>query len=177
VLPGALVGAWVYARLVRAPPRVLLDAAAPGLALTVAVGRWGCWFNGCCFGRETASLLGVYAPDLWGVWARRFPTQLLESVLSLAIFALLWRLRRHKPFEGYLILLLVALYFTARFFLSFLRGDNNYLPGGFSEMQFYSLLVVAACTAWISRELGHAKRALNGGSSRLVEVERHGRLG
>jgi phosphatidylglycerol---prolipoprotein diacylglyceryl transferase len=50
----------------------------------MAVGRVGCFFAGCCGGPPTASRWGVWSSDQ-RVWARRIPTQLLESVLALSL--------------------------------------------------------------------------------------------
>jgi phosphatidylglycerol---prolipoprotein diacylglyceryl transferase len=50
--------AFVAARRLALPPLAWLDAASPGLALGVVLTRFGCWLEGCDFGR----LLGAGAP-------------------------------------------------------------------------------------------------------------------
>src|SRR5687768_3449371 len=57
------------------------DAIAFPLAVCVAVGRWGCFFNGCCFGTETHA---PWAVD-FGDGAHRHPTQVYESLFHLAM--------------------------------------------------------------------------------------------
>ena len=66
------------------PVRTLLDISTPGLLWAMTIGRFGCFYGGCCAGRPTASR--------WGVWSsnrrlglRRIPTQLLESGLALVV--------------------------------------------------------------------------------------------
>jgi phosphatidylglycerol:prolipoprotein diacylglycerol transferase len=70
--------------LLRVPAGVLLDATAPGLMFGLAIGRVGCFLTGCCGGPPTASRWGVWCSDQ-RVGARRVPTQLLESALSLGL--------------------------------------------------------------------------------------------
>jgi len=54
VVFGAFLGASaalvVFARRHRLPILALADLAAPGMALGLAFGRIGCFFNGCCYG-------------------------------------------------------------------------------------------------------------------------------
>ncbi len=57
---------------------------APGLMFGMAVGRYGCFFGGCCAGRPTASRWGLWSSDR-RVGVRRIPTQLLESTLALLV--------------------------------------------------------------------------------------------
>ncbi len=66
------------------PIGAYLDAAAPGIFFAVAIGRFGCFFTGCCAGRCTRSKWGVWSSDR-RVGARRIPAQLLESGTGLII--------------------------------------------------------------------------------------------
>lgn len=83
-LVGGLGTVLVGLGLLGIPHGVFLDAAAPGLFFGMTVGRFGCFFAGCCSGRSTASRCGVWSSDR-RVGTRRIPTQLMESALSLAI--------------------------------------------------------------------------------------------
>lgn len=68
----------------RLPAAAYLDDVTPSLFLTVALGRLGCFFTGCCAGRMTASPWGVWCSDQ-RVGARRVPTQLLEAAVGLGL--------------------------------------------------------------------------------------------
>lgn len=81
---GVVVTAAVALPLAHISVGTFLDVSAPGLFFGMALGRWGCFFTGCCAGRPTASRWGIWSSDR-RVGARRIPTQLLESLLSLAI--------------------------------------------------------------------------------------------
>lgn len=61
VVAGLLVALW-YARKRNLPPLGVLDLLAPGLAIGMFIARWGCFFNGCCFGTPTDLPWGVSFP-------------------------------------------------------------------------------------------------------------------
>lgn len=62
----------------------LLDVTAVGLMFGMTVGRFGCFFGGCCAGRPTASRWGLWSSDR-RLGMRRIPTQILEAVVALGI--------------------------------------------------------------------------------------------
>jgi len=124
----------------------LLDVAAPSLALGEAIARIGCLLNGCCYGMETDSWLGIYLPDLYGHWARRYPTQILQGLADLAIFAILWALRKRKPFDGFLILTYGMLYSLSRLGLESMRAENLTISGALTA-QVVSAIVFVICAA------------------------------
>lgn len=66
------------------PVGAYLDDVTPSLFLTVALGRVGCFFTGCCAGRMTASHWGVWCSDQ-RIGARRVPTQLIESAVGVGL--------------------------------------------------------------------------------------------
>jgi len=110
-------------------------------SITVAhgFGRIGCFFAGCCYGKETDSFLGVKFPDLP---APVHPTQLYEAAFLFALFALCSYLVLKKGFRHNMSLYLVA-YGIFRFAIEFLRGDDRgQLIGSISPSQFWSLLMV-----------------------------------
>ena len=51
VILGLLTFFWRMRKL-RLPLPATMDALTPGLALGQALGRWGCFFAGCCYGTE-----------------------------------------------------------------------------------------------------------------------------
>lgn len=63
-LPTAAWAAWRFARRRGLPPLKLADCIAPGLLVGLALGRVGCFLNGCCYGGPC---------DL--PWAVRFPPE------------------------------------------------------------------------------------------------------
>jgi phosphatidylglycerol:prolipoprotein diacylglycerol transferase len=92
------------------------DLFAVAVSAGEAVGRLGCFFGGCCYGK---------ACDLpWSVWqhdAHRHPTQIYLSVANAAILAVLLRIDRAAPPENTLFYVQGVLYCAARFAVEFFR--------------------------------------------------------
>lgn len=159
----------LYCRLVRQPLGRAFDLAMLPLPLGQAIGRLGCLAAGCCYGRPTASWLGLYLPDHDGVWAMRYPTQLLSVAANLLIlFCLLGAERRGRaraggqrgwPFDGFLALLYVALFSLKRFLIAFLRASGEVaLIGPLSWMHLNALAGLAVASALIYWNLHRGKR-------------------
>ena len=150
----ALFFAVWYVRVHRLAFWKLADVYAPAIVLGQSIGRLGCFAGGCDYGRPTVSGWGVvftdpYAHELSGVplGIPLHPTQLYESLANFTIFCLLlWR-NRKKTHDGEIFLLYVGVYAVARFFLEFLRGDED---RGFvfnhllSTSQFIAVLALTA---------------------------------
>lgn len=51
-LIGAVLGLLAFTRVYRLPLLPLIDVSVPSMALGQAIGRLGCFLNGCCFGGE-----------------------------------------------------------------------------------------------------------------------------
>jgi phosphatidylglycerol:prolipoprotein diacylglycerol transferase len=139
-----------FARYLRVSFWRLADLFAPGLVLGQAIGRVGCFLNGCCYGRPTDSFLGVYLPG-WGVgWAYRYPTQLMHSVANLLILAVLLRVDKHEPFEGFTFLLYTILYSTQRLLIDFLRETGPVVDGvrATRVVSVGTILVAGVVLAW-----------------------------
>lgn len=96
------------------------DLFLPSLALGLAIGRLGCFFNGCCYGHPTDMAWGVVFPETCLAGAHFpdtpiHPTQLYETAYGLLIFGvLLWRTEQRK-FKGELLGLFFVLYGIFRF--------------------------------------------------------------
>jgi phosphatidylglycerol:prolipoprotein diacylglycerol transferase len=119
-----------YMRWYRLPIWKLFDLVSPLLALGLFFCRIGCFFAGCCYGKETSLPWGIIFtnPDsLARLNVPLHPTQLYDAANGLAIFLfLIWKEKR-KAFDGQIFLLFLLLYSTTRFFIEMLRGD----PRGF----------------------------------------------
>ena len=114
------------------------DAAAPGMALGLALTRIGCFLAGCDYGVRCDPPWGVCFPPDSPAWHDQglvdltkpslpvFPVQLAESALSGLIFAaLMWLWYRRPRREGTVLLAFFALYGLARSSLEQLRGDSG----------------------------------------------------
>ena len=151
-IAAVLFAAW-YIRLHHLPFWKVVDVYAPAIAVGQGVGRLGCFAAGCDYGKPTASTWSVIfrnalSHEVSGVplGIPLYPTQIYESLATFLIFALLlWRYSR-KSRDGEIFVLYLALYAVARFFLEFLRGDED---RGFvfhhllSTSQFVAILALA----------------------------------
>ena len=126
-----------------------VDLLVPPVVLAHALGRVGCFLNGCCYGRPTSVPWAVVFP-LEGI--PRHPTQLYESGLLLILFLLLSRIgNRPATKPGTVILTYGLLYGIWRFFVEFFRGDNPVIAGGLTIFQWMSLPLVVGCGVGLVR--------------------------
>jgi phosphatidylglycerol:prolipoprotein diacylglycerol transferase len=162
-IAAVLFAAW-YIRLQHLPFWKVFDVYAPAISLGLSVGRIGCFAAGCDYGKATTSVWGVvfrdsFSHEIAGVplGIPLYPTQLLESLASLLIFVFLWWRYSRKSRDGEIFVLYLALYALARFFIEFLRGDED---RGFvfhhllSTSQFIAILALATAV-WMALILRH----------------------
>ena len=135
----ALVG-FGYAFLRKWPLLKLCDFFSPVLALAHGIGRLGCFFNGCCFGRIAKTPFEIMIPGEEPF--HRIPIQLYESGFLLVLsFYLLDRLgKAHR--EGEIFVRYLVFYSAARFVLEFFRGDQI-LVAFLTPPQWTSVLLFA----------------------------------
>ncbi|MBU1912968.1 MAG: prolipoprotein diacylglyceryl transferase [Candidatus Omnitrophica bacterium] len=110
IFAGIITGL-VFSRIRKISFWVLADLISPSIILGQAIGRIGCFLNGCCGG------------------VNGHPTQIYELILDFSGFLLLWNLRKKIKFEGGLFLLYLMMYSVIRIIVSQFRGDNLYLWG------------------------------------------------
>ncbi len=125
----AMVAFW-YMRWHRLPVWKSADLISPLIALGLFFGRIGCFFAGCCYGKETSLPWAVVfrnKDSLARLNVPLHPTQLYDAVNGLAIFFFLSWMEKRKTFDGQIFWLFLFLYATTRFFIEIFRGD----PRGF----------------------------------------------
>jgi phosphatidylglycerol:prolipoprotein diacylglycerol transferase len=149
-LIAAVVVALWYLRLHRMPMWTVTDVFAPGIALGHVIGRLGCLFAGCCFGRPTDVAWAItfhnnYAAQNAGtpLDVPLHPTQLYEAGAELLILLfLLATERRGRTFPGRTFWSYMFLYGVSRFIIEFYRGDPRGTIGMLSTSQFLSVIIV-----------------------------------
>lgn len=144
----ALVVANLFSKKHEIPALTLTDALAAPLLLGQALGRLGCFSAGCCYGKETTSILGVvftHPETLALKYAKLHPTQLYSSLGDFVLFGLTLLLARRSPKRGVLTSFYLVGYGVFRFLIEFLRGDDRGgFVGGLSPSQGIALLAVVA---------------------------------
>jgi prolipoprotein diacylglyceryl transferase len=174
---GAL-GAWIGCRRHKMNFPAFADAAAPGVLLAQAIGRWGNWFNNELYGRPTTLpwKLQIHELDVASGEAARdaagnaivlgyyHPTFLYEMLWSLVVVALLlWADHRRLLGRGQVLALYVAGYTFGRFFIEALRSDDANRILGMRVNSWVSILVFLAAVAFFLRQRG-APRSVAGPS-------------
>ena len=137
-LVGGTIAGILFTRKNALPFWETLDVVAPYIALGHAIGRIGCFLNGCCFGKEVS--WGIYFP---AYHARLHPTQLYESASLLLIFFILKNYQKVSNTPGKVFVLYLILASLERFVVEFFRADHTTTFLGLSIFQGLSLVVVA----------------------------------
>ena len=142
-LIGAFVSSMVYVRKTGLSIPEIADLAAPSLALGQAIGRLGCFANGCCFGQPSTLPWACHAAAF--DMTLRHPTQLYESLGLFGILCALLLAARKRPRHGTLAAGYAILYAALRFSIECLRGDDRggFFAGGLSISQLISVGTLA----------------------------------
>jgi phosphatidylglycerol:prolipoprotein diacylglycerol transferase len=158
MIAGLLV-IYIYGKRKKINPWLLTDLMIVALALAMAFGRWGNYFNQELFGRPTDLPWGIpITPDKrpTDFINNNFfhPTFIYESLWNLIIFTILFywhkiRLNKNNPeqIKGYgnLTLVYFILYSLGRVLNEFLRIDYSPYFLGVRWAQLMSLIIIFSC--------------------------------
>lgn len=131
-----LVGAYLSVELVKLLLGIRAktgDGLAIPLAAALAVGRWGCFVNGCCAGQPTSLPWCVDFGD--GVC--RHPTQVYESLFHAIWVIILVRLNRRDALRHQRLKLYLLAYCAFRFAIEFIRIEPRWL----GSLTYYQVVV------------------------------------
>ena len=162
---GSVLLCWAVVRHKKLSFTRFADVAGIAIAGGYAVGRSGCWAVGDDYGRPWTGVLSVAfpqgaPPSTAGVMATSFgvpipagatvstvlgvhPTNLYETFLGLAMFAIVWKLRDHKHAEGWLFGVYCVVAGVERFLIEFLRAKDDRFFGPLSAAQVIALAITA----------------------------------
>jgi phosphatidylglycerol:prolipoprotein diacylglycerol transferase len=156
---GGLTGSVLYWLRRPFPFWHMCDAAAPAVAIGAAIGRIGCFLNGCCDGALCAHPWGVRFPAGSHAWMRQanaslispgqpfslpvHPTQLYASLAAFLVLGLLLWYAPHRRRPGQVMALLMIVYPLTRWPIESLRGDEPALLAGMTLAQLISAALLA----------------------------------
>ncbi|MGB8852995.1 MAG: prolipoprotein diacylglyceryl transferase family protein [Pirellulales bacterium] len=176
-LPTAAWAAWRFARRRGLPLLRLADCIAPGLLVGLALGRVGCFLNGCCYGgpcdlpwavqfppesppwldQAARGLLPPAGESVGQPWSLPIhPAQLYAAIDAalLAIVAILFTPLARR--DGQVFALVLTLHPLSRLLLEAIRVDEPPALGTpLSISQLVSLVLLALAAAlwwWIARQ-------------------------
>lgn len=142
---GAVIAAFltllIYAKIKKTNFMQMADTAVLGLILGQIIGRWGNFMNREAFGEYTDGLFAMRLPiaavranEITETMAGHLtesinyiqvhPTFLYESLWNLGILLLMLFYRRHKKFQGEVLLFYLGGYGIGRFWIEALRTDQ-----------------------------------------------------
>jgi phosphatidylglycerol:prolipoprotein diacylglycerol transferase len=153
---GGIIGAFFVLNFMRIKILPALDIYAPVMALSLSIGRLGCFLGGCCYGKpsllpwavsfppnspaHSAQLAANMIPNDTTNSLPVHPTQIYEVLFGVILFTLLLWLRRKNSTDGLLFFAYIASYAAFRFFIEFVRGDDRGLLFGLSVPQVFALV-------------------------------------
>lgn len=139
-LIGAIAGLYIYSKQKWNRFLDLLDVYASILPLGQAIGRIGCYFNGCCYGEQYTGFMSVkYVID--GKETQVFPTWFIESGFCFLLFVCMFWISQ-KKYSGIYAAVYMMSYSLFRFVIEFFRGDSlRGVWNGLSTSQYISVLV------------------------------------
>ena len=144
IIGGVLAG-FLYCRKKKVSFLKYFDLVMPAVALAQGLGRLGCFFAGCCYGRETDAWYGItfrnskFAPNN----VKLIPTQLISSAGDFLICGILLFYAARNPRDGRVASAYLVLYGIGRFAVEFLRNDYRGSIGWMSTSQIISIGIVA----------------------------------
>jgi prolipoprotein diacylglyceryl transferase len=134
---GGFLGLLLFGWYRAISPLTFADAAAPGLVLGQAIGRWGNYFNQELFGQPSHLPWAIYIapqhrPAQFADATSFHPTFLYEAIWDVLVcLVLLWVVRRfsERLKAGDVFMVYVSLYSLGRFFVETLRVDQAFMIG------------------------------------------------
>lgn len=166
---GAAVAIPIFARVRGLGALDLYDFVITSVPLAHALGRVGCFMNGCCFGRIHTGWPSVRFPSGTLPWwthaesgaitsdaARSLPVhpvQLYESLFNVLLYALLVSVYRRRKRSGSITAFYLFAYPVGRFIFETVRGDARLNGGALSLAQWISLglILTGLVVAWVAR--------------------------
>jgi phosphatidylglycerol:prolipoprotein diacylglycerol transferase len=145
----AVTVALLYIKRVGLPLWTTCDVFAPGIALGHVIGRFGCFFAGCCFGKPTTVPWAITFTDPFAAAnvgtplnVPLHPTQLYEAGAEFLILVFLLTTEKlGRKFPGRTFWLYMLLYSVSRYIIEFYRGDERGSVGPLSTSQFVSVIL------------------------------------
>ncbi|MFK7986596.1 MAG: prolipoprotein diacylglyceryl transferase [Sandaracinaceae bacterium] len=126
------------------------DGFAVPVAVSVAFGRLGCFYAGCCFGQPTSLPWGVD----FGDGQHRHPNQLYEVAFHLGMATLLYALGKRGKFKSQRIKLYLITYMAFRLISETWRPEPRLALG----LTFYQWSALAFLILFVGLWIWDAKR-------------------
>lgn len=122
-LGGGILAGVIVCRLKKINVADMADIAAVSFPIGYALGRIGCFLNGCCYGSVCAPPLGMRFHLQDGTTTDySHPAQLYGAAAGVLLYLLLLPLERRRAFRGQVMLAFLFGYSVYRFLIEFVRA-------------------------------------------------------
>jgi phosphatidylglycerol---prolipoprotein diacylglyceryl transferase len=132
-LYGGLIAAFLLSlallKVLTIPVGAFWDAATITILVGMVFTKVGCLLNGCCAGRPTESRIGMRLPNVNGIWCRRVPSQIFETVFAMLLLLAALAFWNRLPFPGAVFLFGLFSYAAGRWMLESCRETVDQVAG------------------------------------------------
>ena len=144
-LIGGLIAMIVYCRMHKIPILRFGDICAAPVMLGYAIGRIGCFFNGCCYGAQTNVPWAVNFNDEGHMTGPSHPTQIYATIISTLFFAALVRMYPRRKFDGQVFCWYMIFAGIERFVMEIWRASvtSTVVVLGLTDVQLLCLTLIA----------------------------------
>jgi phosphatidylglycerol:prolipoprotein diacylglycerol transferase len=121
----------VYLRVRKLESLRYLDYAATAIPLSIFFVRVGCLLAGCCYGKPTDFFIHLVfknsssAAGYYHLGTPLHATQVYNMLNAVVMAVVLYIIYKHKKFQGQVLASFFIYYGVTRFFIEFLRGDED----------------------------------------------------
>lgn len=133
-------------RFTNTPYGKIMDYVTPCGSAAIALGKIGCFFNGCCGGRMVSFAGRSFC----------FPSQLTEMFVAIVITALVLEMEKSKAWQNCRYAAFLLSYGAARFVLNLLR-EHDVLWLGLPQGNWWSILALVIGAIWLLCGIGRKK--------------------
>ena len=176
VFYGSLIGGTISLLLFwyfhRFPFLPMADVIAPAVCIGLAIGRFGCFMNGCCYGDRCDLPWAVSFPSVSAPYKDQVarglipptathslplhPTQLYSTIDGLVLLGVVLAYWPHRKSDGQAMALYFLLYAITRFLVEELRNDEaaQYLGMTISQMISVGVFSVGVLFWLLSNKYG-----------------------
>ncbi len=124
----SLIVAFIYAKIKKMPVWNTADIVALVIPAGHFFGRIGCFFAGCCYGKECDlpwAVIFSHKDTLARQDILLHPTQLYAALANLIVFIFLFYFRKHKQYDGQVFWVYMLVYGIIRSIIEIFRGDER----------------------------------------------------
>jgi phosphatidylglycerol:prolipoprotein diacylglycerol transferase len=129
---GFLLMIWIYTRFTSYTFWYLGDVITMDMAICMALGRWACLVNGCCYGLPCDlpwAVIYTNPNSRAPLDMMLHPVQLYQIIWYSLVFIVLWTVRKKFKPVGSLLLIFLILHAAGDSLTRLLRDDNEFFLG------------------------------------------------